>query len=166
MLRSFQFISAIASILLPASVLHGADKVYRPPHGHPELCIKKISVPQDKSKPIRIRFILSADGDGPVAISREQFSLHINPQDTTESLSYDLDFPKDAPQIFTAKPGSPVEITAISSFQQASKERRGWGTIKPGKYKAQVFINSDKTQKFDDQWLGQTYSDKHDLRID
>ena len=127
----------------------------RPTAASPKLRIEQVKVPKDASEPVTIRFVLTAEGQGPMAISREQFKLSISSSGKpVETCS--MGFAKDAPKTFTVTPESPVTIT-VTSWTARS--------LRPGKYMLRINVNSSKTRQFDYQWLGATHSEEHALQI-
>lgn len=146
-------------------IVSGSDQQFKAATANPKLRIEKLTVPQDRSKPLQIRFTLSANGEGSFAISQQQLSLHISTAEEPYVFISDLVFPKDSAKQFTVASKTPTTISASSASNRFGK-RLGWNSLKPGKYKVRVYVNAGKEQKFDYQWLGQAYSDDFELVVE
>jgi hypothetical protein len=134
---------------------------FRAPEGFPRLRIKSVATPKEKSRPLELTVELTADGKTPVSVSREQFSVHISPY---PSFIADAIFPTNAPQVFTVPSQKSVSFTLSVSTNRFDRGER-WSELRPGKHTIQVYLNSGKSREFDYQFLGQTYSDSHEIEI-
>jgi hypothetical protein len=141
---------------------HGGEMIA--PDSYPELHITSVTKPHDRSKPLEISFSLAAvGGSTPVAVSQEQFSIHIMTPERLSEFEGNALFPSDAPRIFTVLPSRPLALSATTLTDRFNS--RGWSSLPPGRYTVRVYINSDKQRQFDYQWLGQNYSDDYPFDI-
>ena len=57
----------VISLLVLATAAFAADR-FREPKSHPEMSIKIVMVPKDRSRPLQVLFELAAEGKTPVAV--------------------------------------------------------------------------------------------------
>jgi hypothetical protein len=100
-----------------------------------------------------------------VALSQEQITVSIQTENEPYLFQGKPTFPKDAPNIFTVTATKSTTLSfAVSTNEFGHHEH--WSKLPKGRYKLRVYVNSGKTREFDYQWLGQTYSDSYNLKID
>jgi hypothetical protein len=140
------------------------QKGYRGTNSYPRLSITAVSIPADKSKPLKITVILQCVGRTPIALSRDQFSVHISARNDPLIFLSDAIFPANAAKTFILAPNEHLTLN-IEAFKDRFDRNKRWSKLPRGKYTLKVYINSSKTPDFDYQWLGQTYSNGYILEI-
>ncbi len=134
-----------------------------PTTSYPLLQIKKVQILQDKSQPLQLILELIDKGKAPLALSQDQFSIHIFTQESPYLLTGNVAFSREVPEIIKL---NPQETVALNCKAPGDRFRSAcWGDLKPGLYTLRIYINSTKSRKFDYQWLGQTSSDDYQLEI-
>jgi len=131
---------------------------------YPRLRIKSVVEPQERAQPLQITLELAADGKTPLALSQQQFSVHIFTDQQPYLFVGHASFATNAPKLFTASPQKPVTLTLTTSTNRFGGGER-WSQLPPAKYTLRVYINSGKTREFDYQWLGQNFTDDYKLVI-
>jgi hypothetical protein len=130
----------------------------------PRLRIQSVEMPERKSEALTITLELGAKGKAPVALSQEQFSIHICTDEQPYRFVCDATFAANVPRVLLVTPEKASLLSVGTSTNRAKRSER-WADLPPGKYTIRVYINSGKEREFDYQWLGQTYSDSYTLVI-
>ena len=154
---------AITLLSFAVATLLAADS-YLKTESHPRLRIKSVQKPEKKSQPLELALELSCEGKTMVAVSQEQFSIHIYTDQQPYLFVGDASFPTNAPRVFTVKPQKSSTLSVTTSTNHL-RDGKSWSDLPPGIYTLRVYIGSGKTPQFDYQWLGQTYSDDYKLVI-
>lgn len=151
--------------VLATAAVFAAERLL-PPESTPVLRIKKVTVPDDRTRPLSVTFEMAARGTGAFTVAQQQFSLHISTPRQPYLFVSDLQFSNSAPpRLFAIEPHTAATLTVTSSTNRDGVLPHIWSALKPGKYSVRVYINGGKTRDFDYQWLGQTYSDEYELTI-
>jgi len=141
-----------------------AGDSYLTTESHPRLRIRSVQKPEKKSRPLEVTVELASEGKTAVAVSREQFSVHIYTDQQPYLFVGDASFPTNAPRVFAVMPQKPSTLSVSASTNRLGDGKR-WSDLPPGSYTLRIYINSGKRREFDYQWLGQTYSDDYKLVI-
>ena len=127
------------------------------------MSIKIVMMPKDPARPLQVLFELAAEGKSPVAVSQEQFSVHISNDEQPRAFVGNAVFSTNAPKIFTVPAKIPLSLDVTTSSNRLAGGL--WSDLRPGTYKLRVCIDAAKTREFDYQWLGETFSDDYTLVI-
>lgn len=150
-------LSTLATALQAADDFANAD-------GIPTLRITSVKTGDKKSQPLEVSFELSTDGKTPIALAQSQFSAQIFAKDKTCPFTGDVTFTSNDPKVLKVLPGQPITVSPQTSTNRFGTNEF-WDALPPGSYILRIYINSGKSQEFDYQWLGQTYSNDHTLLI-
>jgi hypothetical protein len=159
-----QIVTFGVCVLMIVLTVRGAE-TFLGTNSEPVLRITKVTIPKERKQPLEITFEFTAEGKGPVALSQEQFSLHIFNSDQPYLFVSEMLFPKGSARVFVVHPDKPVTLSAKSAKNRFG-DHGTWSDLSPGKYKLQIYANSGKLREFDYQWLGQTYSPEAALTIE
>lgn len=140
------------------------QQTYRHTESYPKLQVTAVSIPPDKTKPLQTAVTLSCVGPTPLALAQDQFSVSISTEKNPFRYDGDAIFPPDSPKIFRLNPNEKIDLVIFTSRDRLPP-RKAWRTLPAGKYILKVYLNSGKAERFDVQWLGQTYSNEYTLRI-
>jgi hypothetical protein len=139
------------------------DKTYRETKSYPHLQIKSVKG-EHQQKPLQVTLEIAADGPTPLALSQDQFSVHIDDSQRPYYFVGKALFTKDAPKVFKILPEKPVMVALTTSTNKFGHGEY-WNDLPSGTYSLTVRINSGKSQRFDYQWLGENCSDGFKLVI-
>jgi hypothetical protein len=149
-------------LVILATVVFAEDR-FREPGSHPQMSIKIVMMPKNPSRPLQVLFELSAEGKSAVAVSQQQFSVHIGNDEQPRAFVGNAVFPTNAPKVFTVLAKTLLSLNATTFSNRLAGGL--WSDLRPGTYKLRVCIDAAKTREFDYQWLGETFSDDYTLVI-
>ena len=150
--------------LLAVMMMVSGQQPYRHTDSYPKLHITSVSIPTNKTEPLKIAVTISCVGPTPIALSRDQFSVSISTERNPYLYEGDAIFLSDFPEIFRLNSNENIALV-LFTFRDRTSARKSWRTLPAGKYRLRIYVNSDKTFRFDYQWLGQTYSNDYMLQI-
>jgi hypothetical protein len=127
------------------------------------LRIKSVNETQ-RWNPLQVTLEIAAKGPTPLALSQDQFSVHIDDGQKPYLFVCKAFFAKDAPKVFKILPENPCTVT-LTTFTNIFGHGEYWSDLPNGTYVLTVCINGGKTRRFDYQWLGLNYSDGFKLVI-
>jgi hypothetical protein len=144
------------------------EKRYLSPFGTPRLRITSITMPKDRNDPLQIEFELSVDDKGPIALSKDQFAVHLS-VDGKPVGSFPLSLAETKEEIIKVMPGKPVSLKGSIPSRENTTDKfkhTHWNKLPLGKHDLRVGIGFfNKTQTFDYQWRGTTWSEKQQITI-
>ena len=152
----------VISLVILATAVFAADR-FREPRSHPKMSIKIVMMPKDPSRPLQVLFELAAEGKSPIAVSQQQFSVHIGRDEQPRAFVGNAVFSTNAPKVFTVPAKIPLSLDVTTSSNRLAGGL--WSDLRPGTYKLRVCIDAAKTREFDYQWLAETFSDDYMLVI-
>jgi len=136
---------------LPAKAFLRAD-------GSPKLRISSVKEGGGKPRPLEVSLRLSTDGKTPIALSRSQFSILIMTKHDADGFRSGVLFNDVDGDVVKILPNQSLTISLLTTKDRYGSQA---GDLPSGTYTVRVYVNSGKSQEFDYQWLGQTYSDDY-----
>src|ERR1700704_2383817 len=88
------------SLVILATAVFAAGR-FREPRSHPQMSIKIVMMPKERSRPLQVLFELAAEGKSPIAVSKQQFSVHIGNDEQPRAFVGNAVFSTNAPKVFT-----------------------------------------------------------------
>ena len=149
--------------LIFVAIAHGQPQ-YRHTDSYPKLHVKTVSIPANRSRPLKITLAVTCVGRTPIALSRDQFSVSISTENDPYLFYGEAIFAAGTPRILRLNSDETILLT-VRTVRDRNFPQKSWGRLRPGNYELRVYINSGKSAEFDYQWLGQTYSNDYLLRI-
>lgn len=133
--------------------------------GSPKITINSIETSKTSNETLMINFTLEARNNLPLALAQNQFSIRIfSSEDHSELFCSEANFLNNVSNPIKIKEGEKISITIeIKSDYKETKKK--WCDLPNGKYFIKIYLNSSKSQDFDYQWLGQTYSDRWNFTL-
>jgi hypothetical protein len=141
----------------------GVRTNYLSRHAWPKLTIKSVVAPKEKTQPLQLTFELASVGKTPVAVAENQFTVVI--AKWRWFFEGKLSLTNTTSKILTVHPDKPLTVSALVFLTEAEAEKKHWIDLAPGKYRAQIYVNSGKTQQFDYQYMGQNFSDQYEFEV-
>src|SRR5215813_8819286 len=108
-----------------------APRPASPNPGWPEIHVVSVSVPTDNTKPLAIKFELFNNGQTTTAVSQSQLSAALMTKEQPYLFTGALNFPPNAPAVFTLKPGTRISLAATTLNDRISG--KAWSELAPKK---------------------------------
>ncbi len=115
-----------------------------------------------RGAPLKVSFSIKPDGLTPLVLEQNQISIHIKTENRTDHFIADPVFAKDTSEPIRILPGN-AQAFEVDVLADRFGDWKTWQDLPDGRYAIQIYVNSGKSQKHENQWLGQTYSKKHEL---
>jgi hypothetical protein len=130
----------------------------------PQISIKSVSVPEERSKPLEISFELAAIGKTPLAFSKTQFRILISTEETQHSADFfATSFSKDTPEPIIVLPEKAITLKVTP---QNLNFHNKLSDLEAGDYKLRINIAPARANHYDYQAVGQTYSEEYKFKLE